>query len=100
MLDTAPLPLQQRFLELSKPFSSVTTPEHLFDALLIHHRGIQAAKPPTGKREWFEHATDGAVVVRTPYRQEVRPELDRDKWGRPYRVTSVLSFLQDLKDAS
>jgi hypothetical protein len=99
-LETAPLPLQLRFLELSKPFTSVTTPEHLFEGLLVHHRAIQAAKPPTGKRDWFEHAPDGAIVVRTPYRLEKRPAVDPDQWGRPYRVTSVLSFLQDLKAAS
>lgn len=99
-LNETSLPLQQRFLELSRSFTAVTTPEQLFEALMVHHRAIQSGKPPAGKREWFEHAPDGAVVVRTPYREETKPELDRDRWGRPYRITSVLAFLQDLKAAS
>jgi hypothetical protein len=76
-----------RFLLLSK---------ELFDAMLRRHAEVQKAKPPDGKREWFEPTPDGRVFVRPPYRLDDEPE-PREWWPRPYRLDAVRSFCRDLE---
>lgn len=95
-LAIAPLLVQQQFSELAKSFTAVRDASALFEAILDHHRGVQKAKKPDGKRDWFERAPDGATFVRMPYRLADRPELDRG-WNRPYRIATVASFLGDLR---
>jgi hypothetical protein len=95
-LSVAPLGVQQLFADLAKAFDTARDAETLFEAVLARHEQVQKGKPPEGKRSWFERAPDGATFVRPPYRIAERPESDRG-WNRPYRISTALSFLGDLK---
>lgn len=95
-LAVAPLGVQKLFSELAKGFDGVRDPEALFEAVLLRHAEVQGAKPPEGKRSWFERSPDGATFVRVPYRVSDRPASE-PPWNRPYRIATVLSFLDDLK---
>ncbi len=97
-MSVAPLGVQQLFAQLAKGFDAVRGAEALFEAVLTRHAEVQEAKPPEGKRSWFERSPDGATFVRPPYRVIERPSSERD-WNRPYRIGTVLSFLDDLKAA-
>lgn len=91
-----PLPVQQEFGELAKAFDGTRTPEEWFEAVLSRHHDVQQAKKPDGKRDWFERNPDGAAFVRVPYRMTDAPTI-ADSWNRPYRIQTVLSFLEDLR---
>jgi hypothetical protein len=67
-LSRAPLPLQAEIQKLCGFFDGVSSGAELFDAMLRRHAEVQKAKPPDGKREWFEPTPDGRVFVRPPYR--------------------------------
>jgi hypothetical protein len=75
------------------------SPSDLFASLLERHAQVQRAKPPEGKREWFERGQDGSIFVRVPYRLDERPEFTTD-WNRPYRIRAIRSFCADLKVSS
>jgi hypothetical protein len=98
-LAIAPLSIQQEFAELTKPFMTVRDAATLFDAVLSHHAAIQRAKKPDGKREWFERSPAGATFVRVPYRVPDTPD-DSGEWNRPYRFSTVQSFVGDLEAAT
>ena len=91
-----PLPVQQEFRELAKAFDGPRTPEQWFESVLTRHHDVQQAKKPDGKRDWFERNPDGAAFVRVPYRVTDAP-IETDAWNRPYRIQTVLSFLDDLR---
>ncbi|MDP9179547.1 MAG: hypothetical protein M3O61_17890, partial [Gemmatimonadota bacterium] len=76
--------MQERLTDLSELFNHVRTSEDLFDAVLLHHSKVQKNKKPSGKRDWFERAPDGATFVRPPYRLTEPPAKGR-AWNRPYR---------------
>jgi hypothetical protein len=95
ILSAAPRQAQERFAELAGYFAHVRKADDLFDAVLRRHSIIQKNKPPEGKREWFEHAADGGVYVRSSYRLDVSP-APRDWWPRPYRLRTALNFCGDL----
>jgi hypothetical protein len=97
-LAVAPLNVQQLFAQLAKGFDGVRDAARLFEAVLSRHEDVQEAKPPEGKRSWFERSPDGATFVRVPYRVSERPSSEHG-WNRPYRIRTVLSFLDDLKVA-
>lgn len=92
---SAPPKVGQEFNLLETAFTSVKTAKDLFAAILERHRQVQKEKPPEGKREWFEHAADGGVMVRTSFRLDERPEL-HDGWNRPYRLHALRSFVSDI----
>jgi hypothetical protein len=94
----SPLGVQQLFAQLAKGFGPVRDAGGLFEAVLARHEEVQKAKPPEGKRSWFERSPDGATFVRVPYRLVDRPESEHG-WNRPYRIHTVLSFLSDLRGA-
>ena len=94
-LRDAPPTLQQRLTELSASFDHISTPDDLFEAVLVRHSTVQKNKLPDGKRDWFERGPDGETFVRTPYRI-AKPISARNSWNRPYRIDSVRSFLADL----
>jgi hypothetical protein len=87
--------LQSEFGQIVHYFDAVASPVDLYEAVLHRHTDVQRAKPPEGKREWFERGVGGAVFVRVPYRL-AEPPSSREWWGRPYRLTSVSSFCSDL----
>lgn len=98
-LAVSPVGVQQLFTMLAKAFDGARAGERLFEAILARHEQVQKDKPPEGKRSWFERAPDGATFVRPPYRVHERPASERG-WNRPYRIGTVLSFLEDLKGAA
>lgn len=99
LIAQAPTKAQMLFAVLARRFQDAGSPESLFEALLARHAEVQQAKPPEGKREWFERAPDGAIFVRPPYRLEASRELD-DEWNRPYRLHAVRGFCRDLNAAT
>lgn len=95
-LADSPAPIPDMFDRIAASFQNVSTASGLFEALLKRHSDVQKAKPPQGKREWFERATDDRVMVRPQYRQDEPPSAD-PYWRRPYRLrTAVRSFCDDL----
>jgi len=98
LLDDAPPQAQREFAALARFFDDADSGESLFEALLARHAHIQRAKPPEGKREWFERAADGSLFVRPLYRLD-EPPRERDDWSRPYRMHTVMSFCRDLQNA-
>ena len=95
LLVDAPLQAQEKFLELTGFFTHVRTADDLFDAVLRRHSFIQKNKPPEGKREWFEHAANGGVFVRSDYKLDQSPAT-REHWPRPYRLLAARNFCNDL----
>lgn len=93
-LDTAPPKVVQEFNFVESAYPSVKTAHDLYSTVLERHAQVQKAKPPEGKREWFEHAADG-VMVRTQFRVTERPQI-HDGWNRPYRLHALRSFCSDL----
>jgi hypothetical protein len=93
----APGQIPQRFAEIAAFFSEVRTEGDLYEAVLQRHAQIQKAKPPEGKRDWFERAADGGVLVRIPYRSIDVPSPE-EEWRRPYRLGAVRSFCGDLRE--
>ncbi len=98
MLDDAPPLAQSEFAGLVRYFADVDDGIQLGDAILSRHADVQRAKPPEGKREWFERAADGSVFVRPLYRLDEPPD-ERGGWSRPYRLRAVVSFCADLLNA-
>lgn len=94
-IEAAPPKVTQEFSLLERAFGSVKTVHNLYTAVLERHAQVQKEKPPEGKREWFEHAADGGVMVRTPFRLGERAAL-HDSWNRPYRLHALRSFCDDL----
>lgn len=95
LLDQAPRQAQERFTELTGFFAHVCTADELFDAVLRRHAFIQKNKPPEGKREWFEHAANDGVYVRSNYRLD-EPPAPSPGWPRPYRLLTAVNFCNDL----
>ena len=48
-------------------FGLVRNALELFAAVVAHHEAAQHAKPPDGKRSWFERARGDSVMVRPAY---------------------------------
>jgi len=86
---------QQRFAEVAKYYENLNDGKSLFDAVLFHHSHVQKNKPPEGKRDWVERDGSGAIIVRPQYREPEEP-VSRSWWGRPYRISTVQSFLSDM----
>jgi hypothetical protein len=97
-LSVAPLHVQQMLAQLGNAFDGVRDAQGLFEAILARHQDVQQAKPPEGKRSWFDRDATGATFVRVPYRVTERPAREH-VWNRPYRISAALSFLDDLKVA-
>lgn len=98
LMGAAPQQAQDRFTELSNFFDHVRNADELFEAVLGRHSFTQKKKPPEGKREWFEHAANGGVYVRSDYKLDQAP-APRDWWPRPYRLLAVRNFCNDLSAA-
>jgi hypothetical protein len=83
------LELQARLGLFAEPLG----PDDLVRTCLDHHAAIQRAKPPRGKRPWFDDAPDG-FFVRLGYELPDEPELATE-YLHPYRVGAVRSFIRD-----
>jgi hypothetical protein len=74
-------------------FAIARSPAELVELLLEHHERVQSAKPPSGKRPWFEPIRHG-WVIRGPYGAAEQPELG--PWFvHPVRVAALRRFLAD-----
>lgn len=74
-------------------FALGRSPADLVQLLLEHHEHVQEAKPPIGKRSWFDPLRNG-WVVRKPYGSQQQPELG--PWFvHPVRVATLRRFLED-----
>ena len=63
--------------------------------LLAHHDRVQRAKPPNGKRAWFDTFADGRIAIRPAY--EPREFSPRDGlYVHAYRTRPIWSFATDL----
>jgi hypothetical protein len=87
-------PAASPFESLTSRFLGVQSKEELFEALIQHHRKVQEAKPPDGKRPWVESAGAG-ILVRPAYRKPKAPEF-KSGFVNPYRTVAVASLLRDL----
>lgn len=76
-------------------FRGVRTADELFSTVLEHHDAGQKAKPPDGKRSWFDRSVDG-VFVRALYRWSDSPS-NVPGYTHPYRAATASSFLTDLR---
>ena len=65
----------------------------LVEVLLDHHERIQSAKPPSGKRPWFEPLRSG-WVVRPPYGSAQVAPMD-GTFLHPMRVVALSRFLRE-----
>ena len=73
----------------------VTSPASFATHLLEHHGKIQKAKPPNGKRPWFDTFGDGRVAIRPGYTvTEFAPQPAT--YVQAYRTKPIWSFARDL----
>jgi hypothetical protein len=70
-------------------------PRDWVEALMDHHRRVQAQKPPQGKAPWLDRFDDGGYMVRPLYLRDQGGRHD-DEYLHGYRTGSLASFLQDL----
>jgi|CXWL01.1.fsa_nt_gi hypothetical protein len=64
--------------------------------LLQHHIRIQKAKPPAGKRSWFDLMNDGLASIRPAYQIE-EFQQQPDRYVHQYRTTPLWSFAKELE---
>ena len=64
--------------------------------LLQHHIRIQKAKPPAGKRSWYDLMNDGSTAIRPAYRRDEFQQLP-DSYVHQYRTTPLWSFAKELE---
>ena len=76
-------------------FAIGRSPGELVELLLSHHERVQTAKPPSGKRSWFDPLRDG-WVVRSSYGLPRQPELG-PRFVHPVRVAPLRRFLEDTR---
>jgi hypothetical protein len=86
---------QKGLVQAVDRFDGVRNTGDLFEAVLHHHEQVQRAKPPNGKRPWFERAPRGKVVVRSGYALAEPPE-GKGGYVHEYRVPTFSGFLADL----
>ncbi len=84
------------FHERFEPFATASTAS-LPELLLLHHERIQDAKPPEGKRSWFDRLGNGRVFLRHPYRLDDDWAPRPGEYLHPYRSNAIASFLRDLR---
>lgn len=63
--------------------------------LLSHHERVQQAKPPNGKRPWFDTFGDGRVAVRPSYALD-KFESREGTYVHAYRTRPIWDFALDL----
>ncbi len=85
---------QEEVNDLLFRYEGIRDAPSLFDAIIDHHQGAQRAKPPDGKRTWFERV-GGGIVVRPQYSHKDLPPTD-DSYVHWYRSGTASTFLQDL----
>jgi hypothetical protein len=97
-LAESPKEARAGFGRLVDLFEEVDNAEGLYTAILSRHAEVQKAGLPEGRREWFERAGDGSILVRASYMLDA-PPVKHDLWKRSYRLNAVRSFCRDLSRA-
>jgi hypothetical protein len=82
---------------LARDFDEGHDDAAFFDNLLRRHEKVQKNKPPSGKRSWFDHTSTGKIVVRGMYQLSEAPP-DEDRYVSQYRLSSLSSFIRDLRE--
>jgi len=76
-------------------FGRLRDARELFAAVGQHHEDAQKAKPPDGKRPWFEHARGDRLMIRPAY--TFRPgDEPEPTYVHDYRTRTLSVFLTDL----
>jgi hypothetical protein len=83
-------------LVLARTFSHARTATELFDTVMQHHEEAQKAKPPDGKRPWFERTPGRQASIRLAYAFAQVPALD-DTYVHQYRLPTLSRFLAELQ---
>lgn len=78
------------------PFGLVNGSRDFIITLINHHHRVQKNKPPFGKAPWLESFGDGTYMIRPLYRQD-EPIKYGFEYVNRYRVSSLISFREDLK---
>ena len=71
-------------------------PAALASGIVLHHERTQKAKPPNGKRGWFDNFADGRVAIRPGYVFEGEFTTAPTKFVHAYRTRPIWSFAKDL----
>lgn len=79
--------------ELVGRYGGVRSAGSLFETVLRHHEEVQSAKPPEGKRPWFERMP--GILARPAYRS-AEPPAGGDSYVHDYRSYTASTFLRDL----
>lgn len=82
---------RQRFHAFAEPCSS----KELVERLVAHHRSIQRAKAPTGKRPWVDDAGGGRLSARQLYSDLEEPAV-ATRYVHAYRFRPLVSLKTDL----
>lgn len=64
--------------------------------ILLHHEKTQKAKPPNGKRSWFDRFADGRTAIRPGYVFEGDFTMAATEFVHAYRTRPIWSFAEDL----
>lgn len=86
--------LGERLHDQLGTFSHHAKPAELVELCLEHHERVQRAKPPNGKRPWFDRRP-GGFFVRLGYELAEEPEPPAG-YIHPYRVRAMTQFIEDL----
>lgn len=92
-LDTSLLTI---FVDRLGRFATRMKPMEFVEELMTQHAAVQAAKPPKGKRPWFDRYGPG-WVVRSLYWPEGPANPDRRRFVHPYRLAPLQAFMKDLE---
>lgn len=83
--------LQRGFEWMAEPAG----PAAFAQRLLAHHEQVQRAKPPNGKRAWFDTFGDGRMAVRPAYALD-EFESQEEQYVHAYRTWPIWKFSLDL----
>lgn len=88
--------LHSQFMGAFAPLGERRDPEGLVSALMERHVAVQSAKPPAGKRPWFD-LIESTYAVRPMYGLGDEPERP-SSYVHPYRFNAILNFLADAHE--
>lgn len=94
LVEMAPFDLADRLEQELGVFGDPHPPQQLPAVVLWHHEQRQAAKPPRGKRSWFDSVGSG-VIVRAPY-VIGQPPVVSTEYLHPMRVRTLQRFMDEL----
>ncbi|MFN8172451.1 MAG: hypothetical protein U0R65_11360 [Candidatus Nanopelagicales bacterium] len=88
--------LQSQFIASFAAFGEPRSARDLVSVLMERHLAVQSAKPPSGKRPWFD-LIGSTYAVRPMYALGDEPAR-YSSFVHPYRFTAILNFLADAHE--